>query len=64
MMEMFHILIMVVVTQVCIYMSKLIAPYTLKIGLLLTCKLYFNKIEYKNLKVHKKDTHIHYRGLE
>lgn len=60
---MFHILTMMVVTQVCIYMSKLIALYTLKIGLLLT---YVNctsiKLIIKILKFIKK-THIYIIGI-
>lgn len=58
-MEMFYILIMMVVTQVCIYMSKLIALYTLKIGLLLTYVSCTSiKLIIKILKFIKK-THIY-----
>lgn len=62
-MEMFHIVIMVVVTQVYIYMSKLIALYTLKIGLLLTYVSCTSiKLNIKILKFIRK-THIYVIGI-
>lgn len=58
-----HILIMEVVTQVCIYVSKLIALCTLKVGLLLT---YVSCTSIKlNIKIFKfiKKRHIYIIGI-